>query len=175
MASWLEATLPHSLTPALRWVYAWEDGRQSGPNQAEPGRTRPMCERWGSSMALLRTEQPPCVALGTTNEYFSSVFDLCQLVHFGPGHVTGWGFGSRGYVRCWAGQGPGGTSLRSPRPNGHSGGDWRAPGGVFLTKLHVDFTQSRRNVHFLAGVAMFGRSRPVRQVLAAVEVHGGHM
>ena len=57
----------------------------------------------------------------------------------------------------------------------HSGGDWRASGGVFLTKQHVGFTQSRRNVDFLAGVAMFGRSGPARQALAAMEVHGGHM
>ena len=48
-------------------------------------------------------------------------------------------------------------------------------GGVFATKLHVDFTQSRRNVDFVAGVAMFGRSGLARQALAAMEVHGGDM
>ena len=90
-------------------------------------------------MTLLSIEQPPYVTLCTTNEYFSSVFDLCQLVQFGPGHVTGWDFGSRGCVRCRAGQGPGGTSPMPPRPNGHSGGDWWAPGGCFFNKTACRF------------------------------------
>ena len=58
---------------------------------------------------------------------------------------------------------------------GTPGGIGGPLGAVLLMKLHVGFTQLRRNVDFLAGVAMFGRSGPVRQALAAMAVHGGHM
>ena len=58
---------------------------------------------------------------------------------------------------------------------GTPGGIGGPLGAVLLTKLHVGFTQSRRNVDFLAGVALFGRFGPARQALAAMEVHGGHM
>ena len=115
----------------LKWVCIILMRGRTGTSR---GRTRPN-KAYMSMMGVIRDtlsiEQPPCVTLGTKNEYCSSAFDLCQLVHFGPGHVTGWGFGSRGYVRCWAGQCPGGTSLRPPRPNGHSGGELcpETPGG----------------------------------------------
>ena len=65
-------------------------------------------------------------------------------------------------------------------PRGPQGPKWAFRGGIggigiFATKLYVDFTQSRRNVHFIAGVALFGRIGPARQVMAGFEVQWGHV
>ena len=116
-------------------------------------------------MTFLSIEQPPYVTLGTKNEYFSSVFDLCQLVHVGPGHVTGWGFGSRGYARCRAGQGPGGTFLRSTRPNGHSVGGWWVPVGRVLMQrncMSISLNRGEMCISSLVWLCLGGPGRPDR-------------
>ena len=56
--------------------------------------------------------------------------------------------------RASTGQGPGDSHISPPWPYRHSGGIGGPPGNNFSTKLHADFTQSSRNVHFLAAVDM---------------------
>ena len=110
-------------------------------------------------MTLLSIEQPPYVTLGTKTEYVSSVFRLVPTCPFRAQAGNRVGFRKSGLCPL------------PDRPR-HRGYFHKAPTDQCACQFHS--IEAKCAFPRLCGY-MPGRSGPVRQVLAAMEVHGGYM